>query len=109
MPSAVTLAFNVADNIATLIRTDTTLKPMLFVIGLSYADGLTEALDSDWLARVANDPNYITVGVDPIVAAGQKVYQSGQTPGMYCLATNNASSLSGCFQQVTSALLRLTQ
>jgi Flp pilus assembly protein TadG len=102
-------AFNVADNIATLIRQDTTLKPMLFVIGLSYPDGLTEALDSDWLARVANDPNYITVGVDPIVPAGQKVYQSGQTPGMYCLATNNAASLSGCFQQVTSALLRLTQ
>jgi hypothetical protein len=102
-------AFNVADNIATLIRQDTTLKPMLFVIGLSYADGLTEALDSDWLARIANDPDYITVGVDPNVPAGQKVYQSGQTPGMYCLATNNSASLSGCFQQVTSALLRLTQ
>ena len=102
-------AFNVADNIATLIRQDTTLKPMLFVIGLSYADGLTEALDSDWLARVANDPDYITVGVDPNVPAGQKVYQSGQTPGLYCLATNNSASLSGCFAQVTSALLRLTQ
>jgi Flp pilus assembly protein TadG len=103
-------AFNVADNMAKLIRQDATLKPMLFVIGLSYPDGLTEALDSDWLARVANDPNYITVGIDPnVVAAGQKVYQSGQTPGLYCLATNNASSLNGCFAQVTNALLRLTQ
>jgi hypothetical protein len=102
-------AFNVADNIATLIRQDTTLKPMLFVIGLSYPDGLTEALDSDWLARVANDPDYVTVGVDPNVAAGQKVYQSGQTPGMYCLATNSVASTSACFQKVTSALLRLTQ
>jgi hypothetical protein len=83
---------------------------MLFVIGLSYPDGLTEALDSDWLARVANDPNYVTTGVDPnVIAAGQSVYQSGQTPGLYCLATNNASSLNGCFQQVTNALLRLTQ
>ena len=82
---------------------------MLFVIGLSYPDGLTEALDSDWLARVANDPDYVTVGVDPNVAAGQKVYQSGQTPGMYCLATNSVASTSACFQKVTSALLRLTQ
>jgi Flp pilus assembly protein TadG len=101
-------AFNAADNIATLIRQDTTLKPMLFVIGLSYPGGVTEPLDSDWLARVANDPNYITVGVDPnVVAAGQKVYQSAQTPGMYCLAT--PATLPACFAQVTSALLRLTQ
>ena len=31
-------AFNVADNMATLIRQDTRLKPMLFVIGLNYTD-----------------------------------------------------------------------
>jgi hypothetical protein len=103
-------AFNVADNMATLIRQDTTLKPMMFVIGLSYADGATEPLDSDWLARVANDPNYVTTGVDPNAAvAGLSVYQSSQTQGMYCLATNTTSSLNSCFAQVTSALLRLIQ
>ncbi len=102
-------AFNAADNMATLIRQDTTLQPMLFVVGLSYSNTSTEPLDSDWLARVANDPNYVTVGVDTnVVAAGHSVYQSSQTPGLYCLATNNAASLDSCFQQVTNALLRLT-
>jgi Flp pilus assembly protein TadG len=102
-------AFNAADNIATLIRQDTTLQPMLFVVGLSYSNNATEPLDSDWLARVANDPNYVTVGTDTnVITAGHSVYQSSQTPGLYCLATNNAASLDSCFAQVTNALLRLT-
>jgi Flp pilus assembly protein TadG len=101
-------AFNAADNMATLIRQDTTLKPMLFVIGLNYSGTLEEPLDADWLARVANDPNYVTVGSDPnIVAAGQSVYQNSQTPGMYCNSTT--ATLGACFAQVTSQLLRLMQ
>jgi hypothetical protein len=101
-------AFNVADNMATMIRQDTTLSPMLFVIGLNYAGGTTEPLDEDWLARLANDPNYVTVGSDPTVkAAGLSVYQSSQTPGMYCNSTQ--ATLSACFSQVTSQLLRLIQ
>ena len=101
-------SFNVADNIATLIRKDTTLKPMMFVIGLNYTDNGTEPLDADWLARVANDPNYVTVGSDTnIIAAGNSVYQTGQTPGMYCNST--MATLQSCFAQVTSQLLRLTQ
>jgi hypothetical protein len=101
-------AFNVADNMAKLIRSDTTLSPMMFVIGLSYSGTATEPLDADWLARVANDPTYVTVGSDSnIVAAGNSVYQSGQTPGMYCNSTK--ATLSTCFAQVTNALLRLTQ
>jgi len=100
-------SFNVADNMATLIRKDTTLSPMLFVIGLNYSGG-TEALDADWLARVANDPNYVTVGSDPANrAAGLSVYQNNQTPGMYCNSTT--ATLGGCFAQVTSQLLRLMQ
>jgi hypothetical protein len=106
-------AFNVADNMATLIRQDTTLQPMLFVIGLSYSNQATEPLDSDWLARVANDPNYVAVGTDSGnsvgIVAGGSVYHTGQTPGLYCLATNTTSSLNGCFAEVTNALLRLTQ
>jgi len=101
-------AFNVADNMATMIRKDTTLSPMLFVIGLSYSGTLTEPLDPDWLARVANDPNYVTAGSDTNVqAAGQSVYQSSQTPGLYCNSTT--STLNACFSQVTSSLLRLIQ
>jgi hypothetical protein len=99
-------AFNVADNMATLIRKDTTLKPVIFVIGLNYSGTLEEPLDADWLARVANDPNYVTVGSDPLrVPAGQSVYQNSQTPGMYCNST--PATLGVCFSQVTSQLLRL--
>ncbi|HTS47969.1 MAG TPA: Tad domain-containing protein [Bryobacteraceae bacterium] len=102
-------AFNAADNLAKLIRQDTTLSPMLFVIGLHYSNTSTEPPDDDWLARVANDPNYVTVGSDSShVAAGQTVYQTGQTPGMYCSTDNTLSGLNTCFQQVTSHLLRLT-
>lgn len=101
-------AFNYADNIATLIRQDTTLQPMIFVVGLNYTDQLTEPLDADWLARVANDPNYVTVGSDPLrLGAGHSVYQPGQTPGMYCNST--PSTLSACFAQVSDSLLRLTR
>jgi Mg-chelatase subunit ChlD len=101
-------AFNVADNMATLIRQDTTLKPMMFVIGLSYGNTVTEPLDADWLARVANDPNYVTVGSDTnVAAAGQSVFQASQTPGLYCNST--PATLPVCFAQVTNALLRLTQ
>lgn len=101
-------AFNVADNMATMIRTDTTLSPMLFVIGLNYSTGISEPLDADWLARLANDPNYVTVGSDPTIkAAGLSVYQNGQTPGMYCNGTT--TTLGVCFAQVTSSLLRLIQ
>jgi len=101
-------SFNVADNIATLIRKDTTLSPMMFVIGLNYTGTSTEPLDADWLAHLANDPTYVTVGSDTnVVAAGHSVYQSGQTTGMYCNSTK--STLSTCFSDVTSALLRLIQ
>ncbi len=101
-------AFNYADNIATLIRQDTNLKPMMFVIGLNYTDQVTEPLDADWLARLANDPNYVTVGSDPDqVPSGKSVYQSGQTAGMYCNST--VSTLSACLAQISSSLLRLVQ
>jgi hypothetical protein len=103
-------AFNAADNMAKLIRQDTSLSPMMFVIGLHYTNTNTEPPDDDWLARVANDPNYVTVGSDSShVAAGLSVYQSGQTPGMYCSTDNTLSGLNTCFAQVTSHLLRLTQ
>lgn len=102
-------AFNAADNMAKLIRKDTKLQPMLFVIGLNYSGTSTEPLDADWLARVANDSTYTVQAADSDagVTVGQRVYQSGQTPGMYCNSTK--ATLSVCFAQVTNALLRLTQ
>ena len=91
-------AFNVADNIAKYIRQDINIRPVLFVIGLNQPTG--EALDADWLARVANDPGYRDVN-------GASVYQSGQTSGMYFNVSS--TGLAGAFQQITSQILRLAQ
>ena len=91
-------AFNVADNMATAIRTDTTLRPLIFVIGLNESSG--EPLDADWLARVANDPTYIN-------STGASVYQSGQTSGAYYNVS--ASGLAAAFQNISSQILRLSQ
>jgi hypothetical protein len=101
-------AFNAASNMASYIRQDTTLSPMLFVIGLNYSDEVTEPLDADWLASLANDPNYVNVGSDTnVIGSGYSVYNKTQTPGMYCNST--PATLQVCFQQVTSQLLRLVQ
>jgi Flp pilus assembly protein TadG len=91
-------AFNVADNIATTIRQDNSIRPVLFVIGLNESTG--EPLDADWLARVANDPAYKDTN-------GNSVFQAGQTSGMYFNVS--ASGLSGAFQQIASQILRLSQ
>ncbi len=102
-------AFNVADNIAKLIRQDTTINPVLFVIGLTYGNQSTEPLDSDWLARIANDPTYTIQNsdADAGTTAGNPVYQSGQTPGWYY--QSDQAGLQQAFQNVASQILRLSQ
>ena len=100
-PRAVRYAsFNAADNQATAIRTDTTLQPILFVIGLNEPPSAGEPLDADWLARVANDIYYKD-------ANGNSVYQSGQTQGKYYNV--NGAGLGAAFQDVASQILRLSQ
>jgi Flp pilus assembly protein TadG len=116
-PLAVRYAsFNVADQIATLIRTDTVISPVLFVIGLYYSNQLTEPLDSDWLARLANDPNYTIQTADSAVSdansptgtsVGQAVFQEGQTAGAYY--ASDAQGLLQAFQNVASQVMRLSQ
>jgi len=91
-------AFNAADNQATAIRSDTTLRPVLFVIGLNEPTG--EPLDADWLARVANDPGYKD-------QFGNSVFQSGQTSGKYYNV--NGAGLSAAFNDIASQILRLSQ
>ena len=92
-------AFNVADNIATMIRTDTSINPVIFVIGLNNNNG-EESLDADWLARVANDKDYINAG-------GSHVYQSTQTQGQYFDV--NAGGIGDALRQIASEILRLTR
>lgn len=91
-------AFNAADNMATTIRADTVIRPVMFVIGLNEATG--EPLDADWLGRVANDPGYKDTN-------GNSVFQNGQTPGMYFNVS--ASGLGSAFQEIASQILRLSQ
>jgi Flp pilus assembly protein TadG len=98
-PRAVRYAsFNAADNMATTIRSDTVIRPVMFVIGLNESTG--EPLDADWLGRVANDPGYKDTN-------GNSVFQNGQTPGMYFNVS--ASGLGGAFQEIASQILRLSQ
>lgn len=100
-PRAIRYAsFNAADNMATTIRTDTTLSPVLFVIGLNEPPAGGEPLDADWLARVANDPSYRD-------SLGNPVFQTGQTPGAYYNVS--ASGLASAFQNIASQILRLAQ
>ena len=94
-------AYNVADNIATIIRQDTVIRPTIFVIGLNESTG--EPLDADWLARVANDPSYRDAGNNSVFQAGPPT----QTSGMYYNVTT--SSLSTAFDKIASQILRLSQ
>ena len=93
-------SFNAAFNEAATIRKDTTLRPVLFVIGLNEPPTGGEALDADYLATLANDPNYKD-------SNGNPVFQSGQTPGMYYNVTG--SGLAAAFQDIASQILRLSQ
>ena len=97
-------AFNYADNVATAIRTDATYQPVIYAIGLNFNTTTypsEEPLDADWLARVANDPDYKNS------VTGLPVFQTGQTPGRYYNVTY--SGLAGALQNITSQILRLAQ
>jgi len=102
-------AFNVADNMATLIRQDTTIKPVLFVIGLTYGNTITEPLDSDWLARLANDPSYTIQNsdADAGTTSGGSVYQVGQTAGWFY--QSDQAGLAQAFANVATQIMRLSQ
>jgi hypothetical protein len=106
-------AFNVADCMAYMIHHDTTLQPIIFGAGINYNNSNTEPIDPDYIARLANDPNYLAVGTDPgVTPAGQHVYTSG-TMGYYCNSYANAQqsqkSLAMCFQEFSAQLLRLAK
>ncbi len=86
-------AFNAADNMATKIRKDPVLRPVLFVVGLKQDPRGGEQLDSAWLARVANDPSYRN-------STGKFIMQTDQLPGVY--REGNIGSLSSVLQQIAS-------
>ena len=92
------------------------VSPVLMVIGLVYPNGTEEVLDSDWLARVANDQDYLIQTADSLVknnmypsgtAVGDPVWQSSQTTGYYYLST--PAGLPQAFQNVASQVMHLSQ
>lgn len=84
-------AFNAADNMATKIRKDRVLRPVLFVVGLKQDPRGGEQLDSGWLARIANDPVYRN-------SADKFIMQTDQIAGVY--REGNIEMLGSVLQQI---------
>lgn len=92
MPEAVTYAaLNTATNQANTIRNS---NFYIYTIGLGGTP--EQQIDSDFLMRVANDPN---------LPAGE--YNSNQPTGMFIYAT--AGSLGQAFEQIASQILHLSK
>ncbi|MGC4048749.1 MAG: VWA domain-containing protein [Paludibaculum sp.] len=92
VPMAVTGAgMNVADNIANTARSNTTLKPALYTIGLGSNGGV----DHELLRRIANDP-------------ASSIYTDTQNTGMYAYAPT-PTDLNYAFVRIASEILRIAQ
>ncbi len=94
MAPAITQASqNAADNAATRIRSDTTLVPVIYTIGLGGTS--FQPLDQTFLLRLANDPR-------------SPIYNKSQPAGLFVYAPN-ASQLNSAFNTVASQILRLSK
>jgi hypothetical protein len=101
-------AFNYAWNVAQAIQKDTTYSPVIYCVGLNFDTSKypnEEPLDPDFLAALANDPTYVSQGIDAKFAKGASVYTPGQTPGRYYDVTY--SGLAAALEDITSQILRL--
>jgi len=95
-------AFNYAYNVAKAIRQDATYTPVIYCVGLNFDTSSypnEEPLDADFLATLANDPNYSSS------TAPSGVYQPGQTPGKYYNV--GYSGLAAALQDIAGQILRL--
>lgn len=101
-------AFNYAYNVAQAIQKDTTYAPVIYCVGLNFDTTkytTEEPLDADFLATVANDPSYVSQGIDAKFPKGSSVYTKGLTPGRYYDVTY--SGLAAALEDITSQILRL--
>jgi Flp pilus assembly protein TadG len=95
---------NALDNMATTIRNNTTLKPMIYTIGLNTDPTGNDNPDPQLLKKMANDP---IMARDP--APGPTFYtnQSSQTKGLY-VNCPDASQLQAAFDTIaTNIVIRL--
>ena len=84
-------AINAADSAASRIRTDSTLGPVIYTIGLGGVGGPETA----FMQRISNDP----ASVD---------FDRNEAPGLYVYAPDN-TQLQAAFARIASELLRLAQ
>jgi hypothetical protein len=98
---------NALDNMATTIRSDSTLKPMIYTIGLNTADATApnDIPDDQALMKLANDAGLATAS-----GAGLTFYnaQKSQSRGMYVNAPD-ATQLQSAFDTIaTNIVIRLS-
>ena len=92
VPKAVTGAsFNAADSAASRIRSDATLNPVIYAIGLGSNGGV----DHTFLKRISNDPS-------------SPIYDNTRQQGLYVYAPTS-TDLNSAFVRVASEILRIAQ
>lgn len=84
-------AYNAADRAAWRIRSDTSLNPLIYVIGLGGTGG-AETFDSELMTRIAND--------------GEPRLQPDRPRGLYVYAPST-QELTNAFLRIASEILRL--
>ena len=96
---------NSLDNMATTIRTDSTLKPLIYTIGLNTDPTGSDVPDEQLLMKLANDPGLATAsGAGPTFYTAQRT----QTRGMYAAAPD-ATQLQSAFDTIaTNIVIRLS-
>ncbi len=92
---------NALDNQATVIRSNTTFKPMIYTIGLSTDPTGNDRPDEQLLRKIANDPSLATAP-----NSGPQIYQDqkSQPRGIYVNAPD-ASQLGAAFETIATHIV----
>jgi Flp pilus assembly protein TadG len=97
---------NAFDNQATVIRSNSTLKPMIYTIGLNTDPTDSDVPDEQLLMKLANDPALATA---PSPGPTFYTQQQNQTRGIYVNAPD-ATQLRAAFDQIaTHIVVRLSR
>jgi Flp pilus assembly protein TadG len=107
LPQEITKASaNTLDNMATTIRSDTRLKPMIYTIGLNPVPSGNDQLDPQLLMKIANDASMASISANGLVFYNA---QKSQTHGIYVNAPD-ATQLQAAFDTIaTNIVLRLSR
>lgn len=102
---------NATDNAAYVARSNSTIAPYFFVIGLG-GNSTTGAPDNILLQRIANDPNGDTFNATPVYSACANetgcVTYSSQPEGTY-IYSSSSTTLAAAFLRISSQVLRISK